>query len=77
VRTTLASGEADWGLAAVTCGLRSEIVPGMPPPDPQMLFGESIHDLAEEPTLENVLRYLAASRLLDQAERHPPERKQE
>jgi hypothetical protein len=49
----------------------------MQPPDPQMLFCESIHDLAEEPTLENVLRYLAASRLLDQPERRPPERKQE
>ena len=50
----------------------------MPPPDPQMLFGRCVHDLASEPTLENALRYLAASRLLAiQAERRPADVKQE
>jgi hypothetical protein len=50
----------------------------MPPPDPQLLFGQCVHDLASEPTLENALRYLAASRFLEiKAEPRPADRKQE
>jgi hypothetical protein len=73
---TQASGEAGWALAVLTLALRSEIVRGMQPPNPQVLFRESIHDLASEPTIENARRYLAASRLLEaQGERREDERK--
>jgi hypothetical protein len=40
-------------------------VAAMQPLDPRQVFRRAIHDLAEEPTPENVVRYLAASRLLE------------
>jgi hypothetical protein len=44
----------------------------MQSPDPKLLFRESIHDLAAEPTLVNAQRYLVASRLLARGADRPP-----
>lgn len=46
----------------------------MQPFDSHVAFRKAVHDLADEPTHANALRYLVASRLLDRAAEARPAR---
>jgi hypothetical protein len=54
-----------WTLPVMRPGTRSGNVTVMAAVDRTSVFRRAVLDLSEEPTLVNVRRYLAASRLLD------------
>jgi hypothetical protein len=56
-----------WALAATTRTSVCDIVAAMQPRDRQAAFRKAVLELNDEPTLENVWRYLAASRLMETA----------